>query len=233
MLKLGLKSRLFICFAIPAAVFVIGMKISKIDNKSTILDHKLSVIPILREGKISCSSVVISDTTALTARHCIVKEFGGATMFGFLPEVLFKSVKVLSPKGVIKTKVYAHSSSMLDLAILKGDFKAVPKNVTLGSASALDSLFSRSFDSFQSCGYLLGLSKVYCAIHSKVSNTGHFVESRGALFNGMSGGPLLWFDKGQAIVIGINSNINTLTLNTYFSPILSVEQLEEYFKVKL
>ncbi len=237
MLKLGITSMFLLSMAVAVTgsvvVFLAAKSLFHSKKEPLAVRHELSVIPILRDGKISCSSVVISDTTAITAKHCVVKEFGGATLFGSVPEVLFRSVKLLGPKGKIKAKVYAQHSMMIDLAILKGDFRDVPKTITLGSSSLIDHYHPTSFDSFQSCGFPLGLSKVHCAAHFKVANTGNYIESRGALFNGMSGGPLLLLSNGKAYVVGITSNIHNVSLNTYFSPLLSAQQLEEYFKVKL
>jgi len=135
-----------------------------------------------------CSAFVVSDQYAITAAHCIETPSD-----------------IILVNGKEKTKVAAFNRRT-DYALLLGDFKEYAKLVTDVSTARFPML---SGTQAIACGYPEGSHQSTCAPQILVANAGFYIASKGQLYPGMSGGPLLIMPApGVVFAIGVNHAVS-------------------------
>lgn len=180
---------------------------TKTDTKSCKLPKKHDAVLRIGEDRVNCSGFVISNTEAITAKHCVADEYGGTV----------SKVKIFDNKNVvIKSAKVIPSPNGLDIAKLVGNFKDFEKlEYTPGQ---IDIDFS---DPFVSCGYPLASRYKYCIPLTLIENSTHLMKAKGYLIYGMSGGPVINTKKNT--VVGINMGISEGFV--VFTPLIGIDGL--------
>jgi len=176
------------------------------------------------EGRFTCSGAVVSDEYMVTAAHC-VSDFKGT---------LIPKMKVQDETKTVTLEVNTVGlNHRLDYAVVQGNFTGFKKfkldqgQVMLEDSEAPvpDFLGSRSGKKFKSCGYPMGLNKLYCAEYKPVQNFNFQVAGYGTLYPGMSGGPV--FDVETNQVYAVNSAVyNNISIVAPLIGVLSAFELD-------
>lgn len=144
-------------------------------------DHTFRISGFSPGGDWVCTAFVISDSEAVTARHCVLPLIFGP--LGMLLDDDAQELKVI------------YVDHINDMAVIRGDFKARQK-LTLSVKLAVPG------DTVTACGFPMGIRIKRCAT-TQVTHVDLFTTRlAGPLIPGMSGGPVL-NEEGQ--VVGINS----------------------------
>lgn len=148
-----------------------------------------------------CSAVVISDTLALTAAHCVLAPKPPVNIFDVLSNKQFKYPELtfeLQQNGIV-LPVIAKAGNGVDFAILKGDFKGFKKAVITKEA-----MFDMETE-YVSCGYPRLRKHPLCIKLGKpVINHFDLMGFKAGIVPGMSGGPV-YNDSGE--LVGLNITI--------------------------
>lgn len=146
-----------------------------------------------------CSAVVISDSVALTAAHCVIENWAITpfpTLYSVWDSTYSKEVKGVVPVGFDKLR---------DVAILNGNFREFVKIKPDFSGKMQQDLKNTLV---KTCGFPAG-GELFCNPIVYVSNW--FFQMKftgGQLYKGMSGGPVMVQDTlGNWWVIGVNSAV--------------------------
>lgn len=169
-------------------------------------------------GRFFCSGVVVSAKYILTAAHCFIRQ---SPLPGLIPdEVVLDPIDVRTPEGK-STGVFAvpnRAGKTADLGLLVADlsdFEAAPieKDTTKIHKSFMDA-------SFKSCGFPYAGTLVCFEPSKPVKYMFMYGSLDGALFPGMSGGPVF---SREGKVIAVNS-ATTIETNIY-APIVAIEAM--------
>jgi S1-C subfamily serine protease len=187
-----------------AAGIFFGMAIRSEYNRIMAKDTKLgSVIRLVEpQGGTFCSAVVISDTLAVTANHCVNNEIEVAPgLFGVqtTPSMEIRATDNL-PRGLSAAPVWWDFRR--DIAIIKGDFKTFAPRKFLSRPEDLQKQMKKG-TKFISCGYPYHGS-LYCSNGIYVERFGFHWEISNLVLPGMSGGPTMLED---GTVVGINDAV--------------------------
>lgn len=192
----------FFVYSILGLTFFVAIKFS---DKEKIVVEKVkppysSLIRLTRNGETRCSGVVINDTTAITARHCI-------------DDVSPESILVVSDDGkqMSTPSYFTNYERRIDLALISGDFKTFEKTKVYLFFVIKDH-FPRLSNSGYSCGYIG--EEAFCSSFDKLDFKGFNFKSNAMLIPGMSGGPLLLEVNNKLYLIGVNSRTDSESDNT-------------------
>lgn len=141
------------------------------------------------QGRFYCSATVVSKNYAITAGHCIQGE---------TPIKIFDKNAV--DTGVVATPVRA--SSQMDYAVLSGDFGKF--KFIKAELDVKQILKSFNEGNLIACGYPMAGSLI-CLPVKDANQYIFYFRASGALYPGMSGGPVI--DKNTGRLIGVNSAV--------------------------
>jgi V8-like Glu-specific endopeptidase len=142
-------------------------------------------------GEFFCSGTVISNEYVITAAHCIIDRDG------YRPGLL-KSLLIQDQTEQYSTPAEgAALNQTFDIALVKGDFSKFSKARVMIAPDQL-------FQSFKlvNCGYPLG-DQMTCLSLVNSQTYGYQMIGQGAVFAGMSGGPVI--DVETQTIVGVNS----------------------------
>lgn len=166
------------------------------------------------EGNI-CSAVVVSDTYALTAHHCVevcrqVHPFAPAVC---KPNPPGMSLTIGDKNGIHIRPVTVHAMGLVDYAILKGDFKGIERaKMRVNYEYVLD-------EDTISCGYALPSAVPTCQSGTVTSFYFFSLKDDTTLLSrGMSGGPV-YNKKGEVIAV----NLAQAKKGAIYAPIRGVD----------
>lgn len=144
-----------------------------------------------------CSGVIASDTTLITAGHCVI----GSMMYlmsGIKTEIRRSDNK---PTGIYATA--GSASQQMDTGVMTGDFSSLfHMPVQTDPYKLYDALQHTSY--LISCGYPMG-GKLYCKRVTYISAAEFSWLVLGQLIPGMSGGPVMLPD---GTVVAVNSAVD-------------------------
>jgi hypothetical protein len=166
-------------------------------------------------GRPWCTAFAISDTTAVTAQHCIADESVVSTGTIEMYEANNKSFGT--------AKVYRSKHPVLDIAMISGDFKN-RQHLPISK----DRYELEPSDSYKTCGFPLMVGNVVC---STLKVTGTLIQqdmfsalltvtAQGYMVFGMSGGPV--FNESKGVVVAVNTGIADREL--LISPFIDIEE---------
>lgn len=142
-----------------------------------------------------CTAFVISNKYAVTAGHCLDElNFIGATVIKTHP-IIVKG-ELSEETGILVRAVGVNPR--LDWGLVVGDFSNFDK-----VRPVFDTLFKPSPIPLQACGFPMGKKDLWCSPFFPQGLMGFSVVGPGALFPGMSGGPV--FDAITGNVVGVVS----------------------------
>lgn len=163
----------------------------------------------------ACSAVVISDTEALTAAHCMADTTVANGMYMVRPIVV---PVVLHQDGKKALAILTYMSRIRDLAVLKGDFRAFTRPPGIAGRT-----FMALGERYRSCGFPMGQKSLFCIELGEyiTSDIIMFVFKQPILF-GMSGGPVY---NSQNELVGLNTAIYPREMGggSAITPILGLE----------
>lgn len=158
-----------------------------------------------------CTAFAISNTTAVTAAHCIDDPL--TAQMGVIKIYDVDNTEV----GVGGVRISKHPA--LDIASVTGDFKNYEHLPV-----ATDQYELSPNDVYESCGFPLMVNKLICSkVHLKtiISIEGlTAVAGDGYMVYGMSGGPL--FNKTKNMVVALNTGL--IDRELLFSPFIRIEE---------
>lgn len=186
------------------AGFFIGSAIKAEFNNTVKIDNKLS--PIIRlvgpTGGTYCSAVVISDTLAVTANHCVNMEeeiMPGMFTVHLLHQMEIRSTDNL-PRGLSASPLWWDFRR--DIAIIKGDFTKFKPRKYLYKPEEL-MIYMKKGTKVVSCGYPYH-GPLFCSFGEFVDKVGFHWGVNTLILPGMSGGPTMLED---GTVVGINDAV--------------------------
>lgn len=141
-----------------------------------------------------CTGFVIDGIYAMTAAHCVSKEFG------FIPA---EQIKIHDAYGI-----YVGDATLValdkdqDIAFIKGDFiEFKPMSVDFNGKNSFRNM------NLISCGFPAGSPIMYCTQLTHIGNRNFLYRTVGGpIYQGMSGGPVVEVVSGN--VIGVNSGVD-------------------------
>lgn len=157
------------------------------------------MIRLMYGDRFKCSGVVISDTYALTAAHCVQKAGGGS--MDTSPISIRNDDDQIT--GVTANPVAMYKSQ--DVALLKGDFSSFMK---VPIETDPRGMFA-SPGPFMACGFPGGDRSV-CMPFKPVTNSEFLVMGAGFLFKGMSGGPVIDTTTGRVVAVNSRVGVNAV-----------------------
>ena len=173
------------------------------------------IVRLVKDGQTMCSGVVIDKTTVLTAAHCVLVETPFGAIYDGQPIEIRASDNVARGTWARPRSAYAR----LDRAVLKGDFSDYEpakyiSDVKESVATRVPGL------AYISCGYPLG-GELYCASMSYIQDDAFFLDVKGVLIPGMSGGPTMLLD-GRVIAVNTAVEGN----HSIVAPIYNVDMMK-------
>lgn len=186
---------LLIGLGIPAVNLYLERNAKKPFSSKVIYDTPdTGVVRLMKPDGFTCSGVVISSSTILTASHCVRK---------------LKETFEIRKADNVPTKVIGTAEASnwrADMAVIKGDFQGFTildisdTEVTL-SAFITPELYKIS------CGYPYG-GQFACIITNFLFFADFRVAMTGPLWPGMSGGSTIAMLGDRPLVIGLNVSVN-------------------------
>lgn len=165
------------------------------------------------DGRFFCSGAVINDTTAITAAHCIVDNFG------FFMALSRKPIAIYTANGVNSYVVALPkaASPAADVGIIYGDFRNFEKQPIQKNANKIHEAFTLGA---KACGFPWG-GKLTCFSVSKLGKYFfHYTSTDGGLWPGMSGGPVV---DNNGLLIGVNSAVSEK--ENIYAPIVEIDAM--------
>lgn len=138
-----------------------------------------------------CTAFVVTNAYALTASHCLMD---GKTGELATDELQIRNID-LKPTNTITAKA-ASINSRADVGVVLGDFSAYKK------LNIVRQGFFGHKGPYVSCGFPYGETPPLCIPFIPITNYFFKVKGHGALFPGMSGGPVI--DVPTNDVVGLN-----------------------------
>lgn len=174
--------------------------------------HSAFIKIVTNEGY--CSGVVINDTTAYTARHCVI---------GGKPEDGTKSFRVFNSEGaetgiIAETQAYSY---FLDYAKIKGDFSSFQH---MSAEVVRNGLYDSLNKSLKFCGYPLDAEVVQCDTFKPIGVSTFTMTGEAYVAPGFSGSPV--FDPDTNKVYGVVSGVDDLG-RVYIAPLIGIERLQD------
>lgn len=170
------------------------------------------------DGRFFCSGVVISKNLILTAAHCL-QDFN--PLPGIIPDELNKAPIEIRTSVNSKTNTYGmayKAYSRADIGVIVGDFSQFETAPIEKDTEKIHKAFTNSITA---CGFPYGGSKA-CFTNTNLGKFFfHYTSTDGALFPGMSGGPVV--DSSTGKIVGVNSAVSG-DANIY-APIIALEEL--------
>lgn len=183
---------------------------------SSITDKRFSSIIRLHDisGRFFCSAVVVSDTIAITAAHCIQRPVGFFQM-----ALSQEPIRVYLDDG-LPSFVYAFplaANGRADVGVIQGDFRNFKKSEIETDAVKVYEAFTSKVTA---CGFPWG-GKLTCFDMEKLGKFYFsYTAKDGSLYPGMSGGPVF---NSDGKVVGINSAVSESA--NILAPIVEIEEM--------
>lgn len=157
------------------------------------------------EGQTFCSGTVISNTTILTAAHCMMIE--GPMKIASLPDAKGHVTEALGVAYKINPRA--------DYASVKGNFSAFSK-MAFSTNPAADILYHNY--NLVTCGFPYG-GRPVCYRITRPEKFVDQIKAKGQMYAGMSGGPVIDLNTGTIYAV------NTAVTDGYIilSPIINAE----------
>lgn len=173
-----------------------------------------SIVRLVRDGNTICTGVVVSNSTVITASHCILQE----TPFGFIVDPRLVEIRDYSnrPTGVYGTPY--GSRIQLDQAVLMGDFSQFQHRPTITSVHELNKI-GKVDQTLIACGYPMG-GPLVCNKMVFKELYDFMWATNGLLIPGMSGGPVM-LEDGTVVALNIAVHQNF----SLVSPIYNLDML--------
>lgn len=173
-----------------------------------------SIVRLVREGRTTCTGVVVSEDTIITAMHCVVIE----GPFG--PMINPSEIEI---RDATNTPVSAYGKPIgarqqLDQAVIHGDFQKFAARKTITGVSELNKLAKYDV-TLVACGYPLG-GALHCNNLQFKELYDFFWATNGLLLPGMSGGPVM-LEDGTVVAL----NVAVTKDKSIVSPIYNIELL--------
>ena len=191
---------------IACAFFLVGLlacsRYSRSTDKySVTLDQEKAVVRLhdMETGRFFCSATIISDTLAITARHCVIRQ-GPLGLYTVI-NVDVRSYEQRLQVGTRATVISADSHT--DYALLMGDFKAFNKMKVISSTMEIYNAVKN--DHLIVCGYPAG-GELICIPLKNARFSDFKVIGDSFLYPGMSGGPCIDLDKN--VIVGTNFGVD-------------------------
>lgn len=137
-----------------------------------------------------CSAMVVTNSYALTASHCLRDESG---------ELTTEEIQVRTAELSLKNSLIVKAASMnprADLGIVLGDFSQFQKALVARRG------FWNHDGPYVNCGFPYGETPPVCIPFVPVTNHFFMIKGAGQLYPGMSGGPVI--DTTMNEVVGLN-----------------------------
>lgn len=190
--------KLLIGLVLSIAILV-GIMVHKLRriNQEAKDDRNASIIRLHdgETGRFFCSGTVISDNLALTAGHCVIRDFLGMSM-------LLSRVEIKNSKneytGVFATVANAEGRS--DQALLYGDFKNFKHRKIITNPVEVLAIFTNPSAKIVMCGFPYG-GRLYCNNFKYIAPFLFQIKGQGFLYPGMSGGPVIDLETGNVIAV--------------------------------
>jgi Trypsin-like peptidase domain len=141
------------------------------------------------DWRYQCTAFVVTNKYAITAAHCVTDENGSI-------ERSLLQVRSLDLKTPLTYVRAASMNSRADLAVVTGDFSKFQHAMI-----NRDGYFG-SVGPYTTCGFPWGDTPPICTPFVPSANFYFGIQGSGALFPGMSGGPVV--DLGSGKIIGLN-----------------------------
>jgi hypothetical protein len=140
-----------------------------------------------------CTGTVINNDYVLTAAHCLVDSNG----------VMHKTIKIKGMKSTtdldsIQDATPAAVNTRSDVGLVRGDFKLFQKMKVYTNAN-LPNLLNRTGS--VNCGFAWGDKNLACYPLVFVGTEGFQLAAQGAMYPGMSGGPVIDIQSGYVIAV--------------------------------
>jgi Trypsin-like peptidase domain len=173
------------------------------DSAKNSKDKKDPIIALLRKDSrlgdkvyFDCTAFVISDKYAMTAAHCLKDEQDEDVMTG--AEIIVKDVNFKDDGIRAKAAVF---NSLDDVGLITGDFSKFNKLILNEGPGG----FYGAIGPYRACGFPWGANPGACLPFTPQRTYFYHVAGTGALFPGMSGGPVLDLTTGK--VVAINASV--------------------------
>lgn len=175
----------------PGVKVVTKEGVSLLSNKSSFP----ALIKLTKDGKPFCSGVVISDTEVLTAAHCVSQftPFGMMVISDFSVESLQKADLI-----TITPVIVEGVNPRQDTAILVGDFRLY-KKANIRVLPEEDILVNNY--RLASCGFPYSGKEVCYTLSGAEKMIDVIGFSKGQMYAGMSGGPVIDLDTGDVVAV--------------------------------
>lgn len=194
---------------VPAVCLTVGLGLI-VTATGTSPGKKPAVFKVGNSGP-WCTAFAISDTTAVTAAHCIDDPI--TQQMGVIKIYEADNTEA----GIGSVRISKHPA--LDIASVTGDFKN-REHLPV----ATDQYELSPDDVYESCGFPLMVNKLICSkvsMKSIISIDGlTAVAGSGYMVYGMSGGPV--FNKTKGIVVALNTGL--IDRELLFSPFIRIEE---------
>jgi hypothetical protein len=160
--------------------------------------NKDIAVRLVKNGDTFCSGVVVTDSTVITAGHCVVAAVGNIFEPGFKVEVRRRDNE---PTGIFVKPMNA--SRQMDTGAFTGNLTRFPKVPFVTDPYALFDLV-KAAPYLISCGYPMG-ADLYCKRLIFLGFRDFEWSVYGQIIPGMSGGPVMLPD---GTVIAVNSAVD-------------------------
>lgn len=158
-------------------------------KESTVFSSEGSMVRIFNaDGEFTCTGFVVGKNYVVTAGHCISEDNILSTEYVTIENLSTGEQVIAKPAGI---------NSRMDWGLIYGDFSRMPAAKVAYNTHYLPSTVI-------ACGYPQGTRTMHCESLSPKGNSYFAVRANGALFPGMSGGPVF---SPSGVVVGINSAV--------------------------
>jgi V8-like Glu-specific endopeptidase len=192
--------RLSLTLMFIVVLFLVGADLRYIYSlhyRTPSVSTKLSpIVRLVRNGRTTCTGVVVSPTVIITASHCVLED----TIVG--PMINEEPIEIRNNDNLptkIMAKPYA-ARVQLDQALLFGDFSRFEARAVMTDVRELNKL-AHEGQIMTACGYPMG-GPMYCSRMHFNELYDFMWAVTGILIPGMSGGPVMLSD-GTVVAINV------------------------------